>query len=97
VQHLSLDQMRAAELGVPVLRSAITGISAVIDANGRVLDRLEIFESGVIVSEVSIPSGTTLYRRFGELLFTLPLMLWGGSYAAARLLTPSRRPDRFVR
>lgn len=96
-QHLSLDQMRAAELGVPVLRSAITGISAVIDANGRVLDRLEKFESGVIVSEVSIPSGTTLYRRFGELLFTLPLMLWGGSYAAARLWTPSRRPDRFVR
>lgn len=89
-QHLSLDQMRAAELGVPVLRSAITGISAVIDANGRVLDRMEIFESGVIVSEVSIPSGTTLYRRFGELLFTLPLMLWGGSYAVARLLTPSR-------
>lgn len=94
-QHLSLDQMRAAELGLPVLRSAITGISAVIDANGRVLDRLEIFESGVIVSEVPLPSGTTLYRRFGEGLFTLPLKLWGGLFAAARLLRPSRHSDRF--
>lgn len=93
-QHLSLDQMRAAELGVPVARSAITGISAVIDGGGRVLDRLEIFQTGILVTRVQIPTGTTPYRRFGDLLFTLPLEVWGIAYLVASSLSPTRRAAR---
>lgn len=79
-QHLSLDQMRAAEMGVPVVRSAITGISAVIDAQGKVLARTKIFETGVLRSRVQLSSGSTPFRRFGELLFSLPLQLWAVVY-----------------
>lgn len=84
-QHLSLDQMRAAELGIPVARIAITGVSAAIDAGGGLVDRLELFETGMLVSTVKIPTGSwTLYRRFGDLLFTLPLMGWAVVWAIAR-------------
>lgn len=93
-QHLSLDQMRAAELGVPVARSAITGISAVIDGEGRVLDRLDIFQTGVLVTKVQIPTGTTPYRRFGDFLFTLPLAVWSIAYLVALQLSPTRRAPR---
>lgn len=85
-EHLSLDQMRAAELGVPVARSAITGISAVIDGGGRVLARMEIFQTGILVTKVRIPTGTTPYRRFGDWLFTLPLAVWGIAYLIASRL-----------
>lgn len=96
-QHLSLDQMRAAELGVPVARSAITGISAVIDAHGKVRGRMEIFETGILVSKVQLPVGSTPYRRFGDLLFTLPLEIWSIAYLVVRQMrltggAPRHRP-----
>lgn len=90
-QHLALDQMRAAELGVPVARSAITGISAVIDAGGRVVARMEIFQTGVLISRVEVPSGSTPYRRFGDLLLTVPLEAWGIGYLIGRGLSRANR------
>jgi apolipoprotein N-acyltransferase len=39
-QHLALARLRAAEQGLPVLRAANTGVSAVIDARGQMHDAL---------------------------------------------------------
>lgn len=65
-QHLALARLRAAESGLPLLRSANTGISAVIDARGQVLDSLPLNEAGAL--DVRLPPALppTLYTRMGD-------------------------------
>ena len=65
-QHVALGQMRAAETGRPVLHAAISGISAIVDAEGRVLDRTELFESTVTEGRIATTTGTTPFVRFGD-------------------------------
>ena len=43
-QHVAIGQMRAAETGRPLVQAAISGISAVIDADGKVTTRTGLFE-----------------------------------------------------
>ncbi len=65
-QHLAQTRLRAVEQGLPVLRSANTGVSAVIDAHGRVLDHLPLNTAGFL--DVSVPGAMvpTLYSRTGD-------------------------------
>ena len=49
-----------------MVRSANSGVSAVIDAAGRVVAGTGIFESGMIVSNVRLSSDESLYVKFGE-------------------------------
>ena len=66
-QHLALARLRAAESGLPVLRAANTGISASIDARGRVLASLELDTAGRL--DVALPpaAGRTPYGAIGDL------------------------------
>ena len=75
-QHLNLASYRAIETGLPVVRSTPTGVSAMIDPWGRVIDdqRLEPGESGVIDARLPRPATKTLYGRFGDLLFWLAVL-----------------------
>ncbi len=62
-QHLAHAQMRAVEEGLPMIRSAGTGISAVIDAYGRILKKLDLGESGVLDTGLPKDLGRpTLYQ-----------------------------------
>lgn len=77
-QHLAQARMRALEEGMPVLRSTPTGISAVVDADGRLLASLPWRKAGVIDTTVPSPRPPTLFARFGNalpLLFALLLAL----------------------
>ena len=72
-QHLAIAQMRAIESGLPLARSANTGISAVIDAHGRILDSLPLYTPGVIETALPPALPRTLYDRLGDALFWLLL------------------------
>jgi apolipoprotein N-acyltransferase len=58
--------MRAAETGRPVVQAAISGITAVIDANGVVHDRTQLFDPTVVQTTVAATTGETPYVRYGE-------------------------------
>ncbi len=65
-QHLVQAQLRAAEQGLPMLRAANTGISAVIDAKGQILDQLPLGEAGFIDAALPGALPPTLYSRTGD-------------------------------
>lgn len=65
-QHLAQTRLRAVEQGLPVLRAANTGISAVIDARGRVVSSLGLNEAGFIDAAVPAALAATPYARWGE-------------------------------
>lgn len=84
-QHLALDQMRAAELGRPVARAAITGISALIDADGAVVARLGLYEQGTLTGSLALRNATTPYARLGDWTLAIPLALlavWSLAHSA---------------
>jgi apolipoprotein N-acyltransferase len=63
--------VRAVEEGLPLVRVANNGISAMIDASGRVLARLELDQRGVIDTPVPASAAPPLYARYGDILFLL--------------------------
>jgi apolipoprotein N-acyltransferase len=65
-QHVAIGQIRAAEIGRPVVQAAISGISAIIDANGVVRQRTKLFDRTVLEATVTATSGETPYVRYGE-------------------------------
>ncbi len=61
-QHFHQAQVRAVEQGLPVVRAANTGISAVIDPYGRVLAEIGLGEKGVIDADLPKVGPPTPYR-----------------------------------
>lgn len=67
-QHLAQARLRAIEEGLPIIRATPTGISAVIDAYGRVEQSLPWRTAGAIDSRLPAPRAATPFARFGNLL-----------------------------
>lgn len=74
-QHLAIARLRAIEQGLPMIRVANTGISAVIDPYGRIVRSLGIGVAGVI--DTPLPERLTppLYARLGNIPFYAALAL----------------------
>lgn len=66
-QHLAQARLRAAEQGLPMIRVANTGVSALIAADGTVLDSLPLNTAGYLDVTLPPPSPATLYARFGDI------------------------------
>jgi len=66
-QHFLQASMRAIEQGRYLARAANTGITGFVDPYGRVLQSTEIFERAVLVGEVRLLEGRTIYGRIGDL------------------------------
>jgi apolipoprotein N-acyltransferase len=67
-QFLAQSKLRAIEEGLPVIRSTPTGISAIVDANGRVLETLSSGKAGRIDARLPIAKAPTLFARYGNIL-----------------------------
>ncbi|AVO38154.1 apolipoprotein N-acyltransferase [Pukyongiella litopenaei] len=65
-QHLAQARMRAAEQGLPMVRVANTGVSAVIDPLGRVTASLPLGATGFADAALPAPFGPTAYARLGD-------------------------------
>ena len=65
-QHLIQARARAMEQGLPVIRAANTGISAVIDARGTITDSLPLNEAGALDAPVPAALSPTVYSRIGD-------------------------------
>ena len=66
-QHLQQARLRAIEQGLPEVRAANTGISAVIDPLGRVIARLGLGVEGVLDSSLPSAIAPTIYARNGDI------------------------------
>jgi apolipoprotein N-acyltransferase len=89
-QHASLAAIRAIESGRPVVHAAISGVSAVFDAEGHELVWMGDDETGVWRTTVPLATGQTPYVRFGDwvpvacVLVLLTAALVAGLRAAER-------------
>jgi apolipoprotein N-acyltransferase len=93
-QHLALARLRAAEQGLPVLRAANTGVSAVIDARGRVVDALPLGEAGHLDARLPPAAPPTLYARTGDLpVLAVTLAVAFALIVLARRKTPIEGPS----
>src|SRR6185312_11049758 len=83
-QHLKQARLRAIEQGLPLVRAANTGISAVIDPLGRIVARLGLGLEGVLDSALPSAIAPTIFARLGD----IPAMI---VLAAAWLFVVHRR------
>lgn len=77
-QHLAQARLRAIEEGLPIVRATPTGISAVIDADGRVLESIPMHRAGRIDTVLPRAHAPTPFARYGNVLpvgFALLLLL----------------------
>lgn len=73
-QHLHMARVRAVEEGVPVIRAANNGISALIDAHGRIAVRLDLNVRGTIDARLPTAIAPPVYARWGDRLFWLGVL-----------------------
>ncbi len=85
-QHFQQARVRAIEEGLPLIRSANSGISAVIDPVGRVIALLPLGEDGLLDSALPKPARITIYGRTGDLIFIVIVVGTLGVGLLARVL-----------
>ncbi|MEZ5840300.1 MAG: apolipoprotein N-acyltransferase [Hyphomicrobiales bacterium] len=90
-QHLRQARMRAAEQGLPVVRAANTGISAVIDGYGRLRASVPLGQPGVIDAELPAALETPIAANYGAEIFWLVvatlMTIFGASLINRKSLT----------
>ncbi|WP_417668345.1 apolipoprotein N-acyltransferase [Roseibium sp.] len=74
-QHLQQSKMRAVEQGLPLVRAANTGVSAIIDAKGREVTRLELGRTGVLDASLPGKLDPTFYAEYGDTPYGLLLVV----------------------
>ena len=76
-QHFSFSRLRAIESRRSIARSANTGISGLIDQRGRILQRLEWEEMGVLNGTLRANDRVTFYTRYGDYVGRLSSYIFG--------------------
>ncbi len=89
-QHLMLAAVRSIEHRRWLVRATSTGISAFVDATGRVVQRIGRNERGIALSDVPMMEGTTVYETLGDWPGWLSLALL--AVILFRSLSPRKAP-----
>ncbi len=87
-QHFASARLRAVEEGLPMVRAANTGISAVIDPYGRVLASLALGREGVLDAALPEALPPTPFARFGNAILLMLLAAAVGAIAILRRRGP---------
>ena len=89
-QHLNYSRLRAIETGRWVARCGNTGISAIIDPTGHILDRTPWWQPAVLEGTVQLLTGQTFFVRYGDMVGRLSVFLFL-LLGAAALFRPQKR------
>jgi apolipoprotein N-acyltransferase len=84
-QHILQARLRAVEEGLPLVRAANSGISAIIDPHGRITASLPLGQAGVVDGNLPVALAPTLYGLFGDLVFVAMLLAAGISAVLAKI------------
>lgn len=74
-QRLQMGQMRARELARPMVRSANSGPSAVLDHRGNILVQTDQFTDAMLAQTIQPQTGETPYKRFGNWVVYLSMLV----------------------
>lgn len=70
-QHLVMESVRAIENRVPLVRAANTGFSAVVGIDGHLQRRTNLYETDILVEDVTWPQVTSFYATYGDVFVWL--------------------------
>jgi apolipoprotein N-acyltransferase len=86
-QHFAQARLRTIEEGLPLVRAANTGVTAVVDPYGRVRGRLDMGEVGFLDADLPAPGPRTIFSSLGH---SAAFVLWLAVLIGA-LTFPQRR------
>lgn len=93
-QHFTMAVFRAIEQGVPVIRSANTGISGLVDPVGRVLHKSPLFTTDDTDLPLPKPAPSlNLFSRYGNIVFFVWLAVMFGASSALRRMSGKPKRD----
>ena len=75
-QHLNYSRLRAIELRRDIARCANTGISALIDREGRSVARTSWWEPALLEGRVHLSEEQTFFVRYGDITGRIAVFLW---------------------
>jgi apolipoprotein N-acyltransferase len=90
-QHFAQARLRAIEEGLPLVRAANSGVSAIIDPYGRILGSLPLGQEDVLDGPLPSPIAPTIYARWPT---AAPMALW--ALALLMALYGALQPRRFT-
>ncbi|AIL65778.1 Apolipoprotein N-acyltransferase [Rickettsiales bacterium Ac37b] len=75
-QHFYIALVRTVEEGIPLVRAANTGISAIIDSYGRIVSKLSLGTEGIIDGLLPLTATSiTIYSKYGDIMLLSILLL----------------------
>lgn len=89
-QHFHMARVRAVEEGLPLIRAANNGITAVINSYGKVIARIGLDKRGVVDSTLPVAAPSPLYVWWGEYIYMLYILISLGWFAGSNYLSRER-------
>ncbi len=87
-QHFAQARLRTIEEGLPLVRAANTGVTAVIDSYGRIRARLPVGAVGFLDADLPVPLSPTIFNRTGH---SAAFVMWLAALIGALTLPRVRR------